>query len=283
MYAELQIILIPWAVIENRVWVIDLSRSWTKASVQPTSVSQSCTPWRLRFGSLWYDQITDSVYSFGGEVGRDGVTSESSPSIVPLEEFTWNFTVGGDHTSGEWPEAVDPQWKTGLFSSGISASMYRYTTLDYRQTVYIGNRASKWSRSKAGDTLLHSDPGLIIFDYATKTLGNSTNDGSYFAPNFGGISTKERVSLAKAGLMTYAPPFGINGICVILGGLEIDESGMTKQWSDNVTIYDPSTRRWHYQRATGDIPEMRFDRFYCAFGAYDSILSTYDMCVELRF
>lgn len=279
MDAEYQNILIPWAVIENRVWTIDLSQSWTKESVQPTSVSRSCTPWRLRFGSLWYDQITDSVYSFGGELGKDGVASESSASIAPLKDSTWPFALFGDQTSGERSEAVNPVWKTGLFSSEISAFMFRYTRSDFGQTYYIGTRASKWSRNKTGDTSLHSDPGLIIFDYATATLENSTNNGSYFTPKFGGISTRETVSLAKAGLMTYAPPFGIDGICVILGGLEIDETGMTKQRSDNVTIYDPSTRRWHYQRATGDIPEMRFDQFYCAFGAYDSILSTYDMYV----
>lgn len=283
IFAVLQIILIALAVTDNRTWIIDLSESWTNVSVQPTSVFRSSEQPRFRFGSLWYDPTTESVYSFGGEWGRDGGIVKSSGSPAPLEDSIWQFTFNEDHTSGEWSEALGPRGTKGPFPSDISSSISGATASDGRQAYYIGARTSNFSTNKAGNTTLHSLPGLITFDFATATLENSTNDGSYFASKLGEISTENTVSSAKAGLMTYAPSFGTEGIFVIVGGFEVDDGGQTKQWVNNVTIYDPSTRLWHYQRATGNIPNMLSNRFYCAFGAYDSSLSTYDMYVWLIF
>lgn len=266
-------------ITDNRTWIIDLSKSWTNVSVQPASVYRSPEQPRFRYASLWYDPTTESVYSFGGELARDGGTVKSSASTAPLEDSIWQFTFNEDHTSGEWSEALGPRGTKGPFPSDISSSISGATASDGRQAYYIGARTSKFVSNKAGNTTVHSLPGLITFDFATATLDNSTNDGSYFASKLGEISTEETVSVATAGVMTYAPSFGTEGIFVIVGGFEADDSGQTKQWANNITIYDPSTRLWHYQRATGDIPElgMHRNRFYCGFGAYDSSLSTYDM------
>lgn len=279
----LQTILTVSAITDNSTWIIDLSKSWTNASVQPASVYRSREQPRFRFGSLWYDPTTESVYSFGGELNRDGGIVKSSESTAPLEDSIWQFTFNADHTSGEWSEALGPRGTKGPFPSDISGSISGATASDGRQAYYIGARTSNFSTNKAGNTTVHSLPGLITFDFATATLENSTNDGSYFASKLGEISTENTVSLAKAGLMTYAPSFGTEGIFVTVGGFEVDDGGQTKQWANNVTIYDPPTRLWLYQRATGDIPEMRRDRVYCAFGAHDSSRSSYDMYVRLIF
>lgn len=270
------------AITENRTWIIDLSESWTNVSVQPASVDRSREQPRFRYGSLWYDPATESVYTFGGELSRDGGTVKSSASTAPLDDSIWQFTFNEDHTSGEWSEALGPRGTKGPFPSDISSSISGATASNDKQAYYIGARTSKFVSNKAGNTTVHSLPGLITFDFATATLENSTNDGSYFASKLGEISTEseDTIPLSMAGVMTYAPSFGTEGIFVIVGGIEADHGSPTKQWANNITIYNPSTRLWHYQRATGDIPEMRQkrrNRFYCGFGAYDSSLSTYDM------
>lgn len=283
-YGVLKMVLMASAVTDNRTWIIDLSESWTNASVQPASVIRAREQPRLMYESLWYDPTTESVYSFGGEWNRDGGAVVSSESTAPLEDSIWQFTLNKYHSSGEWSEALGPQGTKRPFPSDISSSIHGATASDGRQAYYLGARTSNYSTNKAGNTTLHSLPGLITFDFATATLENSTNDGSYFASTLGEISTEITASSAEAGLMTYIPSFGTEGILVTVGGLEVDDGGQIKQWANNVTIYDPSKRLWHYQRATGDIPKMRqylWYRGYCAFGAYDSSLSTYDMYVLL--
>lgn len=274
-----QKMLKQYSSTDNRTWIIDLSKSWTNQSVQPVSVDRYRDQPRLRFASLWYDPTTESVYSFGGEMSRDGGTVKSSGSTAPLEDSLWQFTFDANHSSGRWSEALGPKGTKGKFPSNISNPIHGATASDGRQAYYIGARTSEWGTPKASNTSLHSLPGLISFDFASTDLKNSTNDGSYFASTLGEISKTRTVSLAKAGSMTYAPLFGTAGIFVISGGVEIDDSGSTKQWSNNITIYDPSTQLWHYQRATGDIPELLWNRTYCAFGAHDTHLSTYDMYV----
>lgn len=271
--------IIPFFYTDNRTWIIDLSESWTNQSVQPVSVYRPITQPRLRSASLWYDPATASVYSFGGELSRDGGTVEESGSKVPLEDSLWQFKFHEDHSSGNWSEALGPQGTKGPFPSAISNPIGGATASDGKQAYYIGAQTSKWGTIKAGNTSTHSVPGLISFDFATTTLENSTNDGSYFASTLGEISENPTNSTAMAGSMNYAPTFGAAGVFIIAGGVEVDDYVVTKQWSDNITIYDPSTRLWHYQRATGDIPELLWNRSYCAFGAHDSHLSTYEMYV----
>ena len=77
--------------------------------------------------------------------------------------------------------------------------------------------------------------------------------------------------------MFYVPLFGVDGLLILLGGGCVPNgqpfSGQGN--FNNITIYDLQSQTWHFQSATGKIPDPRTS--FCAVGASSSDNATYDM------
>ena len=58
----------------------------------------------------------------------------------------------------------------------------------------------------------------------------------------------------KNGILAGVPTFGAQGLLVATGTGSNSEGALP---FDNITIYEPINRTWHYQAATGSIPHGR--------------------------
>ncbi|KAI1075302.1 hypothetical protein F5B20DRAFT_560305 [Whalleya microplaca] len=265
---------------ENQTWIIDLSSSWTNTSLQPIPVPGPASRQPFETATLWYDSTRDIVYEFGGVLSQDGSMPgkyEGTP-----EESMWCFEMDESLSSGIWTQVLGPQ-ADRTFPSDISRPILGASAAGNSSAYYIGGLLSKWTTNKAANSTLHSVPGLLQFDFNTQTLTNSTNDGSYFASQF----SEPGQTPSIAGMMIHVPLFGSQGVFVIIGG-QSNDTGQPKQWWNNATIFDPSSGSWYYQRTGGDIPQtpnqtVKNWAVYCAFGAQDNELMTFDIFTCGRF
>ena len=92
-------------------------------------------------------------------------------------------------------------------------------------------------------------PGMVSINLHTLEITNSSAAGY----NANGT--------AEMGEMHYVPPFGPNGLFVILGGdispLDTYRPGMNLQSFDQITIFDPLSGNYYNQTATGNLPSPR--------------------------
>ena len=102
-------------------------------------------------------------------------------------------------------------------------------------------------------------PGLLTYDYASKTLTNTSVVG---------ISTD---GINQKGGLLYVPNFGPKGIVISIGG---NQFGKGRKDADNllsmdtVQILDTDTGKWYEQTVGGVIPERRKE--FCIAGAASS-------------
>ena len=104
-------------------------------------------------------------------------------------------------------------------------------------------------------------PGLVKFDFATKSFTNS----SFGLPNAKG--------LVVAGQMNYIPSFGPNGLFLAMGG-ENQTSKNDNMAFDEIWIYDEMSDSWYNQMTSGNVPIPR--REFCTAGV-NSTNGTYEM------
>lgn len=263
---------------ENKTWILDLSSSWTNSSVVPSSVLRPASYSFLIRESLWYDQSRNCVYSFGGEVSSDGYIQgpESFGDKIP-HEFLWQLCPDN---SGNWSWTEVLGDNSRDFPAGIVRTTLGASAADGNISYSTGGVVYNWTTQKNSYTRTrHNVPGLLEFDFATQTLTNSSDDGGYFAAEW--TETEDNTNLA--GNMVFAPPFGSQGVFIVIGG-QSNKSGELQHWLDNITIFDPSTRSWYSQEVTGTVPHVldmsaavRSGNDYCFFGAQDNDLQTFDM------
>lgn len=107
---------------------------------------------------------------------------------------------------------------------------------------------------------------MVELDFGSSQWSNIITAGQYSSS---GMSTH--------GAAQFVPSFGKAGILVLLGGnaplSSFDTENELRPMS-NITIYDPSSRLWHWQTATGDVPVSRSDM--CIVGAQSTNLSTFE-------
>lgn len=103
-------------------------------------------------------------------------------------------------------------------------------------------------------------PGIVSLDLTNLTFTNSSAAGY----NTNGT--------AELGELQYVPAFGPDGVFVILGGdispLDTYTPGMNLQTFDQITIFDPASRNFYNQTATGNIPSPRAQ--FCTAGVASS-------------
>ena len=203
------------------------------------------------FTSLWYDEVNECLYSFGGE--------QSYLDIQPKDLAVWRLQLDGKG-GGTWTQNTtshDPPFAQGLTRPFGGASTFTSNT-----GFYLGGYSSDHSSPATQDLQnFISTPGIVSYNFEDHTWANTTTGLTSLSPTG---------SFQWGGLEPI--PFGPNGLLAIFGGETSNSDGVYypgahERPMDTVTLLDPITKIWYQQNLTGDIPSVR-NRF-CSVAATD--------------
>jgi len=258
--SQCQAWLIASVISVDQTLAIDLSFSWTNSTVDFVATNKSSAP-SINFQALWHDPDENVLYSFGGESTWLPPISGNPP---PLS--VWKFAPD-DRGGGRWSEnttSSDPP-----FSDGLIRPFGGSTTSSNNTAFYLGGYSSKQSSPKRSSGLdFIPARGIISYSYRNGSWSNDTAAGysQYATAEWGGVQ--------------FVPSLGPEGVLVMFGG---DTSTATAyspgeylRPMTNITVYEPRSRTWYYQNATGDsLPAARIRM--CVVGVQESSNSSYEM------
>ena len=207
-----------------------------------------------------------SFYSYGGfEASIDNVSVSQSG-----QNALWKFTPGEKGT-GSWAPVAPPAFSTVRPSiSPAVGSAASGNGIGY----FLGGGVVPGNDEQQA---LQPLPGLLSYNMTSNEWRNDSATG--LSPT----------GTAILGRMHFLPTLGSNGLLVALGG---EAALNTTYWPadsstayafDKIAIYDPSTKNWFHQRASGatndSVPSVRSD--FCSVGVSGDN-GTYEMFVLPR-
>jgi hypothetical protein len=235
-------------VIANSTLYIDLSKSWSPASVPISEIARPKPPSTAQ--SIIIDKYSECFLAWGG------IPAPSSPEL-------WRFCNSGGGDRAAW-EKLPSKSDFGDYSR-LAHTAYASTK---DSGFAFGGRINDLD---SGEWLESSDQ-YVSYNFTSKAWASHNLPGS--------LSSIEDRTLwgAKA---VFVPKYGTNGLVFLLGGI----SGQRAQVKDGdaysgfktVHFLDPVTRVWHEQEttATSDgFPKGRYG--HCAVGVAGAD-STYEM------
>ncbi|KAK0610852.1 hypothetical protein B0T14DRAFT_529203 [Immersiella caudata] len=213
----------------NSTLSIDISKSWTAESVVIRSILKP-GPNKSNV-HLFTDKEAGAFYSWGGKWIF---------GINMTETALWKFTADGNG-GGTW--SLEPPGNPSTFAELIPGEFAAVATAG--DTGYlVGGAASGWTQLfRARNQVI---PGMATFNMKTKLWQNGTTPSPF--------------NTLIGGTAEFVPTFGPNGLIVVFGGWSPSVVGeadvmASPQWGfDNLTFFDPETKKNYWQKATGDIP-----------------------------
>lgn len=218
-----------------------------------TDIAKTGAPVLIR-EPMWTDDARQLIYVWGGE----GATASTDVD----DTHTWELTVDGTG-GGSWKfeDLESSSQISGLQRASAGAAVTCYNT-----GFNLGGHAATQDGS---DTLV---PGLLTYNMTNQSWANESA-----AP----FTTHGTSMGAEA---VCLPTFGPGGLVLFMGGVTsagdnwLDTSLPLSQSPgvafDNLTVYDPFSRQWHWQTTTGSRPTPRHE--FCAAGVQGSN-DTYEM------
>ena len=252
---------VPYPV--NGTLSLDVSKSWTDPRTVEFQAFEKPKSGIYNFGTLWYDEQRNEVFSFGGEETYLDDDGKDNPGGPFADLSTFKLTPRDDGL-GIWTqnasESTTPFTQPGITRPFGGASA-QSDTMAFYLGGYTSNRTS--GRTKSLTSFLPT-PGLITYEFATGIWTNSSLDSTLplGIPN----------GTIEWGGMEYLPNFGPNGMLVIWGGETSDKTtytpGAEPRPMNSVALYDPVSKTWYIQQIAGPTPTSR-SRF-CSVSASDS-------------
>lgn len=226
--------------------------SWTNDSVSSGSISKTREAPVLNRGSLFPAPDDRSFFQFGG-----GVNSISGFGYdIPATSVSQFLTQGKGH--GSWSK-FNPGATSG-FQYLTRPTRALATMLD--DTFFIlGGIADAKTSPETQDSLGFPLGGIVAFNMTSGKWTNSSMPSHMVRPR------------GKNGVLSSVPGFGPVGL-LLAAGIGFTESDPPN--FGNITLYEPSTKTWYYQKATGDVPAGR--DLPCAVGIRGD-KGTYEMLV----
>lgn len=224
--------------LENTTYGLDLSKDWTNSSLKMIQTERPSDSPALNNEVLWYDNKQDTIYCFGGS--RAFATSVLN-SLSPPPDSIWGFRLNGEG-SASWYQVLGPVSKP--FPSDIHRIASGKSASDGKSAYYLGGFGS-WETSLGLPGFRLASPGLLVFNFDTLTLTNSSDSGYN--------------SSQSPGAIIDIPTYGENGVLLALPDGTNQNIGF-----NNITLYDKKNQKWYSQVASGDIPDLRSD--FCAVG-----------------
>lgn len=184
----------------------------------------------LNSQAIWTDESTNSFWIWGGEA------ADGTP---PPPDQTWQFSADGNG-GGFW--SLKPPSNPRIFNELSRPVGCAYTQGDGVGYCMGGLLTSQSNASVGADTAV---AGLVSFGMSSSVWTNT--------------SVSPTLVNARA---EYAP-FGPNGLILLLGGTPGDPASAPVDFA-NITFYDPITKQFFSQQATGAIPAGR--QRFCSVG-----------------
>ena len=228
--------------------MIDLTTSWTNATVNASILEKPEAFPLARRPMLWADPLNNSISSFGGWV------YDYSKDLT-----MWTFPAT-EANHGSWTEDHDqPNNVSATFGGLCATSSSSFYTLGGVAALGVGSAGTLWA-----------NPNIGILDFKSNQWTNESSAG--FGSGF-----------AALGQAQYVPTFGRRGIIVYLGGFApssqsftANTDGATKLTEmSTVYIYDIAGKNFSLQSTSGDAPPGRWS--FCMVGAEDTSQNTFDM------
>ena len=233
----------------NDTLSIGLSQSWTNDSVTINVINKTAPV--LNYVALWPDQHNQSFFQWAGEQSFDLPQGTNPP--IPSDSL-WQFTVDGNG-AGSWAQQ-------SIAANSIFPALTRPAAAYIANGNGVGYALGGYSSARTSPQTEDLDifqpiPGIVSYNISSNQWSNDS------AAGFSTYGT------AEYGQMHFVPPFGSEGVLIVLGGETSNQVAWTDTGSNllsfgTINIYDPSNKTWYNQTATGDIPESR-DRF-CSVG-----------------
>ena len=247
---------------ENTTYGIDLSKDWTNSTLDLVQTTRPSDAVALVSESLWFDEQQNSIYCFGG---LKSYANEVLNSLAPPVESIWGFKQN-DNGSAAWYQVIGPV-STTPFPPNVHRIARGMSASDGNRAYYLGGFYSgvtspSTSDVYSGDRI--ASPGLLMFDFNTYTITNSS-DGGYLS------SQITKAGDWPPGAMINIPAYGDDGILVVL------PSGRDRQdfAFNNITLYDKQNQKWYSQITSGDIPQPRSN--FCAAGVEGDGKNSFEM------
>jgi hypothetical protein len=237
--------------------VLDLSRSWSPASVSFGIIPKPSGVPILNGPTLWYHAAQNELLQ-----GFAGSASSWPNTSFAYDLSLWSLKL--DHAGGgAWSEVLDARHN----AFGSVTRPFFGLSAHGNDSAYVLGGYSTGQTTPAlaghGRVLL---PGLVSYNMTTREFRNAT------ATEYYGTGTAQR------GQMVHVPTYGAKGLYVMLGGDNWRANGYTPGRHlvsfANITMFDPAERSWYWQTARGEVPKSRIE--FCAAGA-QSTNGTYEM------
>lgn len=184
----------------------------------------------LNSQAIWTDESTNSFWIWAG------AAADGTP---PPPDQTWQFIADGNG-GGSW--GLKSPSNPRIFNELSRPVGCAYTQGDGVGYCMGGLLTSQSNASVGSDTTV---AGLVSFGMSSSVWTNT--------------SVKRTLVNAQA---EYAP-FGPNGLILLLGGTSGDSTSGLIDFV-NITFYDPITKKFFSQQATGTIPTGR--QRFCSVG-----------------
>lgn len=221
---------------DNDTLIIDISKSWTIDDAEFISINKTSSGvLNLINGFLFPAADNKSFFQFGGESTWLLLHTPRNPTSVT------QFAID-DHGNGSWAQ-FEPGSLSG-FEEITRPTRALATMVDNTFFILGGYLCSHSAEETANIQGFDTDPLKGKFAW-NMTSGLWTNDSMplhLVRPN--GLN----------GILASVPTFGPGGL-LLAGGTGTVNNGAPK--FDNITIYEPRDKTWHYQSTTGDIPAGR--------------------------
>lgn len=240
-------------VAVNHTIAIDLSKSWKTSSI-PYKITNTTSSFpTARKPSIWYDENSDLVYSFGG----------SPYSNIANIATVWAFKPDGNGNA-LWQTVVhetDSVWNT------ISWAFGALTATSNDSFYSLGGIRPPDSLTFGAPTFAY--PGMAIFDFQLNQWKNASS-ADYKPQGYGILGQAE-----------FIPIFGKKGIIIFVGGNAPTipfwpySRGSSLADMTTVNVFDIDSDNWLQQKTTGDIPHGRYA--FCMAGAGENGSGSYEL------
>lgn len=161
-----------WINTENNTYGIDLSKDWTNSSLKMIQTDRPFDPAALNSEALWYDNKSSTIYCFGGD---KSFATNILRSIEPPPDSIWRFRPNGKG-GGAWYQVLGPISRP--FPNDIHRISNGKSASDGNSAYYLGGfRSSETSLGLPNPRF--PSRGLLVFDFDTLIMTNSSDDGYY--------------------------------------------------------------------------------------------------------
>ena len=218
---------------DNDTLTLDMSISWTNDSAPFSAINKTSVVPNLNDGFLFPAPDNKSFFQFGGET--NWLFNAWLAPFVSIGQFSIN-----GEGNGSWSQ-FNPGGSSG-FNNVTRPARALAATVDDTFFILGGMENSHTTQQTMNLTSNVPIGGVVSFNMTTGIWINSSAPSHLQRPN------------GMNGMLSSVPNFGPVDLLLAAGTGTVDQ-GAPK--FDNITIYEPSDKTWHYQTATGDVPSGR--------------------------